>query len=453
MRRRLLVSNLIIVTIVLLALETPLALIYARDQRDELGTAVQRDANSVAALSEEIIEHPGDHDVGALAQRFTVGAGAMVLIADRGGKQLNPQSPTEADPEIQAAVQQARAGHTVSGETRGLTFVAVPVGAVGDSHGAVLVARSDSTTERRIREFWLVLAGIALAVLVVSIVVSRRVARWAIDPLQQLEEHASALGRGELHARADVAEGPPEITALATTFNEMADRLDELVTAQRRFVADASHQLRTPLTALRLRLENLETGDTAAVAATRDAALRETSRLTRLVDGLLALARAERQRPQPQRVEVADIVAERYEAWLPLAAEHGIDLRLDRGNNDVLPAMAVPGQLEQILDNLIDNAVDATPAGRAVTLGIRANASDVEVHVVDEGPGMSDTERRRAFDPFWQGQKRRGNGTAGLGLAIVAQLVKSSEGTISLNRAATGGIDVTIRLSRAHAAR
>src|SRR5205823_13955102 len=98
-----------------------------------------------------------------------------------------------------------------------------------------------------------------------------------------------------------------------------------------------------------------------AVAATRDAALRETARLTRLVDGLLALARAERRRPRREPVNVTDVVAERREAWLPLAAEHGIDLRLDPDGSKSVWAAAVPGHLEQILDNLIDNALDATP--------------------------------------------------------------------------------------------
>ena len=226
----------------------------------------------------------------------------------------------------------------------------------------------------------------------------------------------------------------------------MADRLDELVTSQRRFVADASHQLRTPLTALRLRLENLDADDPSAVATTRDAALLETSRLTRLVDGLLALARAEGRRPERQDVDLAAVVAQRFEAWAPLAAEHDIDLQLDCAGP--VSAMVVPGHLDQILDNLIDNALDATPPGHGVQLRTAATSSIIEIHVVDEGRGMTADDRRRAFDPFWQGPQRHANGGTGLGLAIADQLVRANGGTIVLEPSGSGGIDATLRFPR-----
>lgn len=448
MRRRLIASNLLLIVIVLLLLEIPLGVIYARHEHDALDTSLQRDASSLAALSEEIIEHPGTHDVGSLAQRFTTGTGGDVVIVDRFGNRLTPTTGIDASA-FQPAIDATRSGRSMSGDIHGLAYAAVPVGAVGESHGAVLIARSDAATEHRVRQFWLVLAAIALAVVAVSAFVSRRLARWAIGPLQRLDDHAAELGRGDLRRRAETDTGPPEITALATTFNEMADQLDQLFSSQRRFVADASHQLRTPLTALRLRLENLDATDPAGVNATRDAALAETTRLTRLVDGLLALARAEGQRPERQPIAVGDVVARRHEMWSPLAAEHHIHLRLDTNSDHELRAMLVPGHLDQMLDNLIDNAVEATPPGRAVHLGVRSTASTVEVHVIDEGPGLTDEERQRAFDPFWQSARRHSNGSSGLGLAIVDQLARSNNATVTLDRAPTGGVDAAMQFVRA----
>jgi signal transduction histidine kinase len=208
--------------------------------------------------------------------------------------------------------------------------------------------------------------------------------------------------------------------------------------------------LRTPLTALRLRLENLDTDDPDAVTATRDAALLETARLTRLVDGLLALARSERHRPERQPVDVSEVVMQRYEAWAPLAAEHDIDLRYEaNGDESPVDAMIVPGHLEQILDNLIDNAIDATPEGHSVRLRVDHTGGAVDVHVIDDGVGMTDEQRRQAFAPFWQGPHRHANGSSGLGLSIVDQLVRTSDGTIALERSDSGGIDAVVRFSHA----
>ncbi len=232
------------------------------------------------------------------------------------------------------------------------------------------------------------------------------------------------------------------MVALADTFNEMADRLDELVTSQRRFVADASHQLRTPLTALRLRLETLGPDS----AATRDAALDEVARLTRLVDGLLSLARAEGARPVREPVSVTAVLAERQEAWLPLATEQRIGLELDvSGSASSVTAQLVPGHLEQILDNLIDNALDVSPPDSTVTLRSARVGGYVEIHVIDEGPGMTEEERRDAFAPFWQSATGRRAGSSGLGLAIAQQLARASQGSLRLDRSARGGIDAVVR--------
>jgi signal transduction histidine kinase len=448
MRRRLLISTVVLVTLVLLALEVPLALVYARHEHDLVQGSLERDATSLAALSEEIIEHPGEHDVGQLAQRFTGGKGADVVIVDRTGRLLSSESSAGAAADFGAALDQARSGQSTTGQRDGRAYAAVPVGGAGETHGAVLIARPDDAS-RRIHQFWVILGIIAAAVLAFAMLMSHRLARWAVDPLQRLDDQAAELGRGELHVRADIDHAPPEIATLAETFNEMADELDELVTSQRRFVADASHQLRTPLTALRLRLENLDPNDPDQVAATRDAALHETSRLTRLVDGLLALARAERAKPVGELVDVSAIVEERYEAWAPLAAERGIDLQVDVNGGTPVEAMAVPGHLDQILDNLIDNAIDATPQGRGVRLRVSRARNSAEVHVVDDGPGMTDEQRRQAFAPFWQGPRHGANGNSGLGLAIVEQLVRTSHGTVSLERADSGGIDATVRLALA----
>ena len=352
-----------------------------------------------------------------LARRYSSEPAGLVAIVDSAGVDLTGDNVLSRDPGFRKALDAARLGTASTGEVNGIVYVAVPVSVGG---GAVLVARSDEPIDHRVHQFWLVLVGLGVSVLGVSLAISSRLSRWVVDPLRRLDQQAAALGQGQMSARADTAHGPPEVVALADTFNEMADRLDELVTSQRRFVADASHQLRTPLTALRLRLETLGPES----AATRDAALDEVARLTRLVDGLLSLARAEGARPVREPVSVTAVLAERHEAWLPLATEQRVGLDLDMSGSASVTAQLVPGHLEQILDNLIDNALDVSPPDSTVILRSARVGGYVEIHVIDEGPGMTEEERRDAFAPFWQSATGRRAGSSGLGLAIAQQLAR-----------------------------
>jgi signal transduction histidine kinase len=276
-------------------------------------------------------------------------------------------------------------------------------------------------------------------------------ARSLTRPLEGIEAAVAAVGAGRLSERAPVGRGPAELDALGETVNEMAERLEELVHTQRAFLADASHQLRTPLTALHLRLENLEDTLEEEQQADLTAALAEADRLSRIVDGLLTLARSEGGvRPVRERVDVKDVLLNRVGAWSALAEEHHVALTCEfpavvgqPGPN--LTALGCPGHLEQILDNFLANALEATPAAGKVVLRAVPTGDAVEIHVIDDGPGMGRADRTRAFDRFW---RREGapHGGSGLGLAIVAQLARMSGGTTWLDASPIGGIDAVVRL-------
>ena len=448
MRRRVVVALVTLVVLVLLLVEVPLAVTFARRERDGLAADVERDATSLAALAEEVIEDPGQHDVTALARRFGAGTDGGVVVIEARGQQSEVGDDESLTPSLASALDQARQGHSTTGRSGGQAFAAVPLGSGPDVHGAVLVSHSDAATERRIHQLWLALGVIAAVVLGVAVLVGDRLARWATDPLRRLGERAAALGRGDLAARADDGSGPPEFVDLARTFNDMAARLEALVGAQQRFVADASHQLRSPLTALRLRLDAVDLSDPAGAGADIAAATTETMRLSRLVDGLLALIRADDAGAGAERhpVDVVAAVAQRRGAWSALADERGVQLRTDLPDQPVEVPL-VDGHLEQILDNLIDNAVDVTEAGRSVTLAVRPVAGAVEIQVVDEGPGMSPDELAHAFERFWQGSHGARSGS-GLGLPIVAQLAAQNGGTAHLATPSHPGTTATITFPR-----
>ena len=306
--------------------------------------------------------------------------------------------------------------------------------------GTVLLARSTAPLDRDILELWVILGTIAVVAMLIATVLAFALARWVSRPLAGLDSAAGRLADGDLAIRAVVDSGPPELRRLATTFNTMAGRLEALVHGNRAVIADVSHQLRTPLAALRLRLDLLAADtvqsdpDTAHELA---GALEELARLSRLVDGLLAVARAENVVPVPVAVSVSGVATERVAAWHPVADDRGIALS-GRG----VPAMAWIGEghLEQILDNLIANALEALRAGNQVTVTTTATASGAQVIVSDNGPGMDAEDRARAFLRF---STSNPNGT-GLGLAIVHRLVTSNGGTANLTQTPGGGLTVTL---------
>jgi signal transduction histidine kinase len=171
-------------------------------------------------------------------------------------------------------------------------------------------------------------------------------------------------------------------------------------------------------------------------------ALGELDRLSRLVDGLLLVARAESAQSRPQPVDVCEVVRERRQAWLPVAEERGVTLTVHASEDQVV-ASATPGQLEQVLDNLLDNSLEAMTAGGQVDVRISRDRESVTVAVCDDGPGMTDEQQQAAFHRFVSG--RLGSGT-GLGLAVVHRLVTADGGSVHLESAAGAGTTVVVRL-------
>jgi signal transduction histidine kinase len=234
----------------------------------------------------------------------------------------------------------------------------------------------------------------------------------------------------------------------------MAGRLEALVHGHRAMLADASHQLRTPLTALRLRLDLLASDAPPATAAELAGAQEEIARLSRLVDGLLATARAEAMTEQLETIDVIEAVAERVAAWQPVADGHNVKLIAEVGASGKDGPVGRPmvalgaGHLEQILDNLIDNAIDAIAgsgadgSGGSIRIWATATDSGTLLTVADDGPGMTAQERSRAFLRYTTGSQ---NGT-GLGLAIVHRLVTANGGAIRLADTPGGGLTVVVDL-------
>ncbi len=457
MKLRLLASYVGLAVLILLVLEVPFGFLATHQELGSAQVAATRDASEIAVGSTEVLESGSRSAMRALLEDYSARTGAELAVVGPTGRLVAQIEPDHDDVLLlgEKLVRGALAGGSPSAisydEGHPDAAVAVPIGPPHQPLGAVFLLVPVGVYTDHVQDIWTGLAGFAGVVLLLTVLVGLWLARGLSRPLGELEAVAARLGEGDLAARAPTDLQPEEMRALGEAFNRMAARLEDLVAAQSRFVADASHQLRSPLTALRLRLENLEAELDPAAGESMAAVARELQRLSRLVDGLLATSRADQLAPELRVVDVAEVIAERCDAWAALAAERQVSLA---HHDDTEPgaalALLVPGDLDQILDNLVANALDASPAGSSIEVCLVAGPGreQLSVHVVDEGPGMSAAERSRAFDRFWQGPGSRG-GHSGLGLAIVRQLVLRNRGEVTLDEVPSGGLDALVVLRAA----
>jgi signal transduction histidine kinase len=448
MTRRVAAALLALTLAILVAAVVPLALGAIAHERDSFVEDTARSAASIAGIAEARL---GDHvtDDPALTAALVTAArqgDELLLLNSRGSvlvsqglpldpawRQLVAQSTLQNDPTTQLTSSRVIAVQTVWDDGK----------LSGTAIGTVVLERPTGPLNRNIANLWLYLVGLSGAAMVAAVLIAIFFARWVSRPLARLDTAAREIADGNLAVRAKPGNGPPELRRMAATFNMMAGRLEALVHGHRAMLADASHQLRTPLTALRLRLDLLAVDSAPAAAAELAGAQEEIARLSRLVDGLLATARAEAVTEQLEQIDVMDTVSERVAAWQPVADGNGIKL-LAEAPSSPAPLVALgAGHLEQILDNLLDNAIEAIGDGcGTVRVSVARSDAGTMLTVADDGPGMTPQERSRAFLRYTTGSQ---NGT-GLGLAIVHRLVTANGGTIRLADTPGGGLTVELEL-------
>ena len=274
---------------------------------------------------------------------------------------------------------------------------------------------------------------IGLGSLVVGLVISRGVSR----PLSHLTEATRAVAAGDLDVRVS-ARYPGEMGELATAFNDMAADLARADELRRNLTADVAHELRTPLSVIRGKLEGVLDGIYPATAEHLEPVLEETELLTRLVEDLrlLALAEAGQLALEKRPLDVGDLLRDAQVNFGPQAADRGVTLSLDPPP-DLPQVLADWQRIAQVLGNLLTNALRHTPPGGCVTMSAAADDDRVTVTVADTGTGIPADDLPYIFERFWRGDKSRsraGGGT-GLGLAIAKHIVEAHGGTIGVESA------------------
>ena len=438
--------------ITIAALTIPLALTLDRRARAEFereniirATTIAQDVGAENLRPERIAT------LDQIARDASVQVAGRVIVVDHTGAlvadSLGPASgqpyATMGRPEIIAAMAGTPTSVIRSSQDLGTDIMATAVPIVDERPGAqptvvgvVRITQSMAAVNENVRRVTLgvlaIGAGGLLAALILAIALSSSLAR----PLRRLAEAAQRFGSPDLSVRVGPVSGPTEVTRLAGSFDRMADRVETSARAQEAFVANASHQLRTPLTGMKLRLEGAiadESDD--AVRAELIAAEAEVDRLSSLVSRLLALA-ARQEHGSAERCDLATLARRaterRRDADLTVAGEQA-------------PAVIHPDDVEQIIDTLLDNA--AVYARGPVEVATGTSDGHAWIAVRDHGPGMPEAVRERATERFYRSPGAPPGGS-GLGLAIVRELAEGDGGDVSIEMPDDGGTRIEIRYPR-----
>jgi signal transduction histidine kinase len=453
LRTRLLLALGYLAVLVTIAFAVPLALNLRDRTRAEVRSEARSQIAVLAAGSAETVADRSLDDLGVLARASARSARGRIVIVDRRGRALADSAraaapgtlyATVARPELLAALRGSRVQIERHSRTLGeeLLVSAEPIFRRGRVIGGVRLTQSVQSVNDAVNTTMLGIGAVAVAVLLAALVVAFLLARGIAKPITRLEEAAQRVAGGDLAARAAV-EGTNEQRSLARSFNAMTDRVGRTVRAQREFAADASHQLRTPLTGLRLRLDEARLAtDREALERELDAGLRELDRIAETVDELLVLSRTGERDAPGEVLDPAELAETAAQRWRPTAATRDLELRVE-ANGSTGRVWCARADIERALDAVIENAIRYGSGGRTVT--IRAVGSSIEV--LDEGSGLAQGEEDEVFERFHRGSAgRSGPSGTGLGLPIARELMRCWHGDAELGNRPEGGARATLRL-------
>jgi two-component system, OmpR family, sensor kinase len=444
LRGRLVLSFAYLLFLAVAALGVPLAVNIERRAQDELEARLASSGQVIASSVTDLLE--SDNRAGQLRKvvaEFGREVQADVEVTTKDGEIAASSGNVSSDvdisdrPEIAHVLGGASDGATTVGEgpEGDALFVAVPVVKEGEVIGAVRIMEDLSELDSTVLRSRLILGAVGGFVVIGGLAVAWALASSLARPLRNLANTAERLGSGDLGARAE-EQGASDITAVAHAMNAMASEVSAGVEAQRDFVANASHQLRTPLTGLRIRLEAIA-GDEGPAGKSAEAALKEVDRLAELVDDLLVLARTTARDTDPVAVDLSACTTDAVERWKPRARarSHEVNERVAAS----VEVCADPIDVSGVLDNLLENAIAYCPEGSRIDVEVGSMNGEARLVVKDNGPGISGDDKERVFERFYRGRVGRGAGPgSGLGLAIVREIAERWGGRAEIDSSAEG---------------
>jgi signal transduction histidine kinase len=415
-RRRLVLAIAGVTAVAVLLLAVPLGIVLSNHYKDDELLRLQRDTVA-ATRAIDVPTRPGDRiELPRSSDSFAV--------YDRSGDRVAGRGSSSAPSLVREAL---RTGRVTDETSNGQLMVAAPLLKREQVTGAVMAIRRHDA--RDARGAWLMLGAVALTIVLAAVLAAALLGRRLASPLERLAGAARRLGHGDFSVRSERA-GIPEVDEVGAALDATATRLDQLLQRERAFSADASHQLRTPLQALRIELEAAELrGDASPEIA---AAIAQVNRLEATIDTLLAVARDTERRDAV--TDLGALLEEAESRWRGSLAASGRPLRL-RMRANATRARASSPVVSEVLDVLLSNA--ERHGEGAVTVTLRQRDGWLAVDVADEGPGFTDAER--AF------VRRAASGAGhGIGLALARSLAQAEGGSLTIT---DPGPTPTVRLT------
>ena len=441
----------------LIGLGLPLAL--SIEERVDLEVRGRADSNAriVATGALRFVDDPGNPNLERLVRASASTVNGRVVVTDRRGRVIGDSAVPPnigANYSSRPEVRQALAGRAVQEERHSKTLnesilaTAEPIRRGPQAVGAVRITQSIQAIENSVSRSLVGLAALALLVFAFALIVGWLLAGRISRPIVELEEAAATFASGGDDGVEVPVEGSREQRSLALSFNEMTARVERLLTLQEEFVADASHQLRTPLTGVRLRLENLigglERGERPDPREVEEA-MDELDRLSDIVDQLLVLSRAGEYDVPGETLDLAELVRETGSRWSSsLPGDGRIEVSgLDDPDSPPGMVFCARSDFEGVMDVLIENAAAYSP-GEGAVIEIRTRPG--EVSVLDRGVGIARGEEEAVFERFSRGTAgSRVPGGSGLGLAIAREMMAPWDAKVSLRQRQGGGTEARVR--------
>ncbi len=418
MRRQLALVALATTSLVVLALLVPLARAVSTIPRDRATSQAQLTAQSLVQSIAAV------HDPARLSQLIRQTSDLL----NRTVSVVMPDGTMLGEPFARSvAFERARSGVALTARTDSGVEVLTPT-VLGDGMAVVRVTVTDSVLQRGVHTAWAILAGLGAILVALAVAVSDRLARSIVAPITSLASTTRALEQGDLSARV-VPEGPVEVQEVGHTLNLLAVRIGELIAIEREAIADLSHRLRTPITALRLDAEGLRDPDEARRVVA------DVDELTKAVDHLIRTARA----PTWQAAascDLVEVVHERTEFWRVLAEDQGRNLTVQSVTGTAWVAISAES-LRAAVDVLIENVFAHTDEGTPFRVSVVRMRDRVGLQIDDAGPGMDRAVEHRGAS---------GSGSTGLGLSIARSTAERALGTLTLIAPGEGGLRATFEV-------